>query len=60
MLGPVFGANAVTRHDAHISIAAGFHGDELPRALGLDPQVWTWRCTSTLLGAYRMVAIRRA
>ena len=59
VLGPVFGANAVTRHDARISIGAGFLQDELPRALGLDSQVWEWHCTSTQLGAYRMVAIRR-
>ena len=36
-LAPLFRANRVTLHDAHVSIAAGFRGDELPRALGLDP-----------------------
>ena len=59
VLGPVCGANHVSLHDAHISIAAGFRGDELPRALGLDAANWDCRCTTTALGAYRMIAIRR-
>lgn len=58
-LGPWFGANHVSLHDAHVSIAAGFCGDELPRALGLGPPAWQVQCTTTLLGAYRMVAVRR-
>jgi hypothetical protein len=32
----------------------------LPRALGLSPAIWVWRCKATLLGAYHMVATRRA
>ena len=59
IIGPLLGANHVSRHDAHVSIAAGFLGAELPRALGLDPAEWTCRCTTTTLGAYRMIAIRR-
>ena len=59
MLGPLLGANHVSMHDAHVSIAAGFLGDELPRALGLDSAEWVCRCTTTTLGAYRMIAIRR-
>lgn len=59
-LGPLFGANHVSLHDAHVSIAAGFRGDELPRALGLAAPRWDVRCTTTLLGVYQMVAIRRA
>jgi hypothetical protein len=55
----LIGANHVTLHDAHVSIAAGFRGDELPRVLGLDEKIWTWRCTSTLRGAYRMIAQRK-
>ncbi len=55
---PLLRANHVTRHDAHVSIAAGFRDDELPHALGLSASVWQWRCTTTALGAYRMVAIR--
>jgi len=58
-IAPVFRANRVTLHDARISIAAGFTGDELPRALQLSPAKWEWRCETTLLGAYRMVARRR-
>ena len=57
---PLLGANYVSRHDGHVSIAAGFRDDELPKFLGLDPQQWEWRCRSTALGAYRLVAVRRA
>ena len=59
LVSPLFRANHVTRHDAHVSIAAGFRGDELPRALGLNPARWHCRCTTTLLGAHRLVAVRR-
>jgi hypothetical protein len=59
LASPLLGANHVTRHDAHVSIAAGFRDDELPLALGLAPSTWQWRCTTTGLGAYRMVATRR-
>jgi hypothetical protein len=55
----LLGGSHVTRHDARVSIAAGFLGDELPAALGLDPRNWHWRCTTTALGAYRMIALRR-
>ena len=57
--GRVLGASPVTLHDAHVSIAAGFSGDELPRLLGLDPTEWEIRCHTTWLGAYRMIASRR-
>jgi hypothetical protein len=57
---PLLRANYVSRHDAHVSIAAGFRGDELPRALGLASPAWEVRCTTTFLGLYRMVAVRRA
>ncbi len=60
VLAPVFGANAVTRHDARLSVAAGFRGDELPRALGLGPEAWDIATEKTALGAFRMVATRRA
>lgn len=59
-LGPLFGANHVSLHDAHVSIAAGFLGDELPHRLGLDPQHWDYQCSTSLLGAYRMIARRRS
>jgi hypothetical protein len=55
----LIGANHVTLHDAHVSIAAGFRGDELPLALGLDRKIWTWRHTTTIRGAYRMIAQRK-
>ena len=58
-VSPLLRANYVTRHDAHVSIAAGFVGDELPRALGLDEKKWTWRCVGTVLGSSRMIARRR-
>jgi len=58
-LAPCFGANHVSLHDAHVSIAAGFRGDELPRLLGLDANVWRVRHATTLLGVYRLVAVRR-
>jgi hypothetical protein len=58
-LAPLFGASPVTRHDAVVSIAAGFRGGELPELLGLDDGNWDYRCHTTALGAYRMVAIRR-
>lgn len=60
LIAPLIGANQVTRHDAHVSIAAGFRGDELPRALGLDPAVWDCRVSVSIFGAYRLVARRRS
>jgi hypothetical protein len=54
------GANHVSLHDAHVSIAAGFRHAELPHALGLDPREWRLTCTQTLLGTCRMIAVRRA
>jgi SAM-dependent methyltransferase len=58
-LAPWFGANAVTLHDAHVSIAAGFIGEELPRLLGLDPANWQVRHATTRTGVYRLTAVRR-
>ena len=58
-LAPLLGANHVSLHDARVSIAAGFLGDELPKLLQLSPVEWEWRCHSTTFGAYRMVAVRR-
>jgi 2-polyprenyl-3-methyl-5-hydroxy-6-metoxy-1,4-benzoquinol methylase len=60
ILGPVFGANFVTRHDARVSIAAGFLGDELPEILGLEKADWNVRSFEAPVGAYRMIAVRRA
>jgi hypothetical protein len=60
IVGPLWGANTVSLHDAHVSIGAGFLDDELPLALGLTPAEWTWQCSRTALGAYHLVAQRRA
>jgi hypothetical protein len=57
-LAPLLGANHVTLHDAHVSIAAGFRDAELPQMLGLDEAEWNIRCTTAPMGAYRMVAQR--
>lgn len=59
-LGPLLGANRVSLHDAHVSIAGGFVGGELPHALGLAAPEWDVRCSTTLLGAHRTIAIRRS
>ena len=59
-LSPIIGANYVSRHDARVSIAAGFVGGELPRVLGLDGGPWTFRCDRTYFGACRMIALKKA
>jgi hypothetical protein len=58
-IASLLGANHVTRHDAHVSIAAGFRRDELTRALGLEPAVWDCRVSISIFGAYRLIASRR-
>lgn len=60
LFAPLLGANHVSLHDAHVSIAAGFRGDELPHALGLGPPHWEVRARTSVLGIYRMVAVRRS
>lgn len=50
--------NRVTRHDMHVSIRAGFASGELPSMLGLDPESWRVRETSTWRGARRMIGWR--
>lgn len=57
-IAPLLGANHVSLHDAHVSIAAGFRGDELPTLLGLAANSWRIECRQTFLGAYRMIAVR--
>jgi hypothetical protein len=59
-LCPLIGANHVTLHDGHVSIGAGFRGDELPTLLGLSSTKWDWQIETTVLGAYRMVAKRKS
>jgi SAM-dependent methyltransferase len=58
--GALLGANSVTLHDARVSIAAGFAGSELSQALGLAAGDWECHVRQTLLGAYRLTALRRA
>jgi SAM-dependent methyltransferase len=57
--GPLFGAHPVSLHDAHVSIAAGFAGGELPEALGFSPDDWAIDCRAAPVGAYHLVAVRR-
>lgn len=57
-VAPLFGANHITLHDARVSIKAGFRGDELPHALGLDDGSWSCSCTTSALGVNRMIAVR--
>jgi 2-polyprenyl-3-methyl-5-hydroxy-6-metoxy-1,4-benzoquinol methylase len=59
LIGPVFGASYVTKHDARVSIAAGFLGNELPGLLTLDPQRWSWDCHTGGFGVYRMTVHHR-
>lgn len=54
----LFGVNRVTLHDAHVSVGAGFRGDELPRLLGLAGGAWQCSCRTTTRGANRMIAVR--
>ena len=52
-------AGEVTRHDMPASIRAGFRRGELPRLLGLDPEVWKVEETESLRGSLRFTATRR-
>jgi 2-polyprenyl-3-methyl-5-hydroxy-6-metoxy-1,4-benzoquinol methylase len=59
-VAPLLGANYVSLHDAHVSIAAGFLDRELPHTFGFASPEWDVRCTPTHLGAYHMIACRLA
>lgn len=48
----------VTRHDAAVSVRAGFRGEELPHLLGLNKGSWKVHLEYSPLGMYRMVALR--
>ena len=50
--------NHVSRHDGSVSIEAGFRHNELPDLLGLCAPQWKVSVTESLLGTYRMLAIR--
>ena len=49
----------VSRHDADVSIRAGFRGLELPDLLGLNGGNWDLQESMTPKGAYRMIAVRK-
>jgi hypothetical protein len=57
-LGRLLGMNAVSRHDAAVSVRAGFRGHELPRLLGLAGADWKLCCGAAPLRAYHLRAIR--
>ncbi|MEM9400150.1 MAG: class I SAM-dependent methyltransferase [Verrucomicrobiota bacterium] len=57
LLDPFF--SYVSRHDARVSIAAGFRGNELAELLGLPSEKWALFYTKTFFGAYRMIAVRK-
>jgi hypothetical protein len=52
-------AHEVSRYDGRVSVEGGFRGNELPQLLGLDPALWQWQITHSILGMYRMVARKR-
>jgi len=54
----ICGVNHVTRHDAPVSVCAGFRGFELPKLLGLSGPDWNISVGETWRGAYRMIAVR--
>lgn len=56
LLSALIDLSPVTHHDMLVSIRAGFLGDELSQALGL--QGWQTRVSMTALGAYRFTAWR--
>jgi SAM-dependent methyltransferase len=53
------GVNRVTRHDAVVSVRAGFRGRELPALLGFEASTWKVDIATNWRGAYRMTAVRR-
>jgi hypothetical protein len=54
----LIGMHPISRHDAAVSIRAGFLGEELPYLLGLNPDRWAWNLSTTVTGGYRMAAWR--
>ncbi|MEM9444207.1 MAG: class I SAM-dependent methyltransferase [Verrucomicrobiota bacterium] len=55
----IWGAGQVTLHDGHVSIQAGFIEKELPQLLGLDENLWQVVIKQSLLGSYRMLAVKK-
>ena len=58
-LGKLLRFSHVTQHDAHVTVAAGFRANELSVSLGLDPRIWNVRRETSIIGAHRVVMIRR-
>jgi len=59
-LARLAGINYVSRHDARVSIHAGFRSNELPQLLGVNTPPWRMALHQTFLGAYRLVAVRES
>lgn len=57
---PALGFHPVSRHDARVSVRAGFRRGELPSRLGLNTREWSLAESETWFGAYRLRAERRA
>lgn len=57
LFAALVGLNRVHCHDMRVSIRAGFRGDELQRALGLDSE-WEVHARLHPLGGYRFLAKR--
>jgi hypothetical protein len=49
----------VSRHDAAVSVRAGFRKGELGPLLGLDPVRWQTTVTTSIRGVYRFIACRK-
>lgn len=56
---PPLGFHPVSRHDARVSVAAGFRRGELPQLLGLEAKEWMLFESETCFGACRLAAERR-
>ncbi|MEO0446739.1 MAG: hypothetical protein AAF191_11765 [Verrucomicrobiota bacterium] len=52
------GANYVTRFDMHVSLNAGFRGNEVAERMGLREPEWQVRSVQTPVGFLRMIAER--
>ena len=54
----LFRMHPVTKHDAIVSVRAGFRARELSQLLGLSENEWRIEVTTTVRGSYRMIAER--
>ncbi len=55
----LLGIRPPSRHDARVSIAAGFRNDEIARLLKLPSSCWAWHVEEGRLGSHRFTARRR-